>query len=83
MRMPSTSSRSVTTTEPICRSSIRAVASAKEMSAEQVTAGADIRSWTVVAMVAMGELLLRPRIGPVRALTGFLQCGQRSRVCKY
>ena len=40
--------RSVTTTEPIRLRFMRAVASAKELSAEHVTGGADISSWTAV-----------------------------------
>ena len=45
--------RSVTTTEPICRLFMRAVASVKELSAAQVTGGEDINSWTAVGTLVV------------------------------
>ena len=50
VRIPTTASRSVMTTDPIWRWSISAVASDSEASAGQVTGGDDISSSTAVGM---------------------------------
>ncbi len=50
MRIPTTASWSVTTTDPIWRRSIRAVASPRVVSAAQVTGGDDISSSTAVGI---------------------------------